>query len=98
MWRMGGIPQELGWTILVLIPKGTTNKREIGLVYTLWKVVEALIDTSILASLQLHDFLHRFRAGIGTCTAIILLKLSQKLASIEQDPSITGISGPMEGI
>ena len=98
IWSTGEIPHDLGWTILVLIPKGTTNTRGIELLETLWKVVEALIDTSILASLQLHDFLHRFRAGIGTCTAIILLKLSQKLASIEQDPSITGISGPMEGI
>ena len=39
MWRMGDTPQELGWMILVLIPKGTTDKICIGLLETLWKVV-----------------------------------------------------------
>ena len=36
---MREIPQELGWTVLVLIPKGTTNKFGIGLLETLLKVV-----------------------------------------------------------
>ena len=71
MWRMGGIPQELGWTILVLIPKGTTNKREIGLVYTLWKVVEALIDNRLRTSLHIHNVLHGFRGGRGMGAATI---------------------------
>ena len=51
IWRMGEIPQDLGWTVLVLIPKGTTKTRGIGLLETLWKVVEALIDTCLRASL-----------------------------------------------
>ena len=50
MWCMGDTPQELGWMIMVLILKGTTDTRGIGLLETLWKVVEALIDTC-LASL-----------------------------------------------
>ena len=41
----GDTPKELRWTVLFLIPKGTTNKRGISLVETLWKVVEALVDT-----------------------------------------------------
>ena len=49
MWHTGGIPQELVWTVLVLIPKGTTDTRVIGLLETLWKVVEALIDTFLHA-------------------------------------------------
>ena len=71
MWRIGDIPQYLGWTVLVLIPKGTTNTRDIGLLETLWKVVEALIETSIRASLQMHEIQHGFRAGRGTGAAII---------------------------
>ena len=51
MWHMGETPQELGWEILVLIPKGTTDTRGIGLLETLWKVMEALIDTRLCASL-----------------------------------------------
>ena len=51
MWCRGEIPQELGWKVLVLIPKGTTNTKCIGLLETLWKVVEVLIDTHIHASM-----------------------------------------------
>ena len=62
MWLMGEIPQELGWTILVLIPKETTDTRDISLLETLWKVVEALINTRLRAILQMHNVLHEFRA------------------------------------
>ena len=60
MWQTGEIPQDLGWTVLVLIPKGTTETRFVGLLETLWKVVEALIDTFIIASLQFHYVIHGF--------------------------------------
>ena len=83
MCRTGEIPQELGWTIPVLIPKGTANTQDIGLLETLWKVVEALIDTRLRSSLQLHNVLHSFRAGRGTETAIIELKITQDLSSID---------------
>ena len=62
MWRTRDIPQELGWTFLVLIPRGTTDTWGIGFLETLWKVVEALIDTRLQVSLQMHDTLHSFRA------------------------------------
>ena len=47
MWLTGEILKELGWTALFLIPKGNTYTRGIGLLETLLKVVEALIDTSL---------------------------------------------------
>ena len=31
MWKHGGVPRELGWAILVLISKGNTDTRGIGL-------------------------------------------------------------------
>ena len=34
MWRTGDIPQELGLTVFVLMPKGTTDTRVIVLLYT----------------------------------------------------------------
>ena len=74
------------WTILVLIPKGTNDKRGISLLETLWKVVEELIDTRLRASLHMHSVLRGFRAGRGTGTAIMELKLAQELDSIDQDP------------
>ena len=39
MWRTGEIPQDFGWTVLVVIPKGTTDTRCIRLLETLWRVV-----------------------------------------------------------
>ena len=71
---------------MVLIPKGATDTRDIVLLETLWKVVEALIYTCLHASLQFHDALHGFRAGQGTGTAIMELKLVQELAIVDQDP------------
>ena len=86
IWRTGEIPQELGWTILVLIKKGATKTQGIRMLETLWKVVDSLIDIRLHASLQKHDIIHRFRAGRGTGMAIMGLNLSQELASIDQDP------------
>ena len=51
MLSIGEIPQDLGWTVLVLIPKGTADTRYIGLLEILLKVVEALIDTCLRTSL-----------------------------------------------
>ena len=53
---------------------------------TLWKVVEALIDTCLRASLQMQNVLHGFRAGRGTGPDIMELNLAQELGSIDQDP------------
>ena len=86
MWRTGEIPKDLGWTVLVCIPKEGTDTRSIVLLDTLWKVVEALIDTCIRASLQFHDFLHRLRARRGTGTAKMDLNLAQELARVDHGP------------
>ena len=86
MWHTGDIPQELGWTLLVLITKGTTDTQGIGMLEILWKVVEALIYTRIIASLNMQDVSHRFRDGRGTRAAIMELKLAQELAIIDQSP------------
>ena len=47
--------------------------------------MEALINNHLRASLQTNDVLHRFRAGRGTGTAIIELKLAQELSGIDQE-------------
>ena len=86
MWRTGKIPQDLGCTILVLITKGTTDTRGIGLLETLWNVVEVMINTRLRASLQIHNVFYGFRTGRGIGTAIMELKLTQELSSIDQDP------------
>ena len=76
----------MGWTILVLTHKGTTEKRGIELLETLWKVVEALINTRLISSLHFHNVPHRFRSGIWTGKAIMDLKLAQELARVYHYP------------
>ena len=39
MWQTSEITQELEWTVLVLIPKDTTDTWGVGLLETLCKVV-----------------------------------------------------------
>ena len=73
----------MGWTVLILIPKGTTDIRGISLLETLWKVEEALIDTHLRSSLHMNNVLHRFRTGRGAGTATIEINLYQELARID---------------
>ena len=47
MWKHVDISRELGWTIVVIITKGDMDTRGIGLLKSLWKVVEAIIDTRL---------------------------------------------------
>ena len=50
-----------------------------------WKVVETAIDIHILKVVKFHDVLRGFCSGQGIGTAIMELKLAQKLASVDQD-------------
>ena len=70
---------ELGWTLLVIIPKFGTYTQGIGMLEVMWKVVEGVIDTLVKSEVQFHDVLHGFHAGRGTGTAIMELKTSQDL-------------------
>ena len=63
MWHPGDIPMEMGWTILVLIPKGNTDTRGIELLDSLWKLVEENIDAHLRESVLLHNILHGLRHG-----------------------------------
>ena len=47
----GEIPQELGWTILVLIPKGNTDTWGIDLLETMCKFFESIINTLLRVSI-----------------------------------------------
>ena len=86
IWRIVEIPQELGWTVLVIITKCIIDTWGIGLLETLWKVVEALIETRLRVSLQVHDYLHGFQARRGMMTDIMDLKLAQEFSSVYHDP------------
>ena len=72
--------------IVVIITKGVTYIRGNFLLESLWKVVDVIIDTHLMASVCIHDVLHGFRAGRGKKRAYLELKLAQELASVDQDP------------
>ena len=83
IWETGEIPCQMLWTIVVLIPKGNSGDfRGIWFLEVLWKVIEKVLD-SRLSSIDLHDYLHGFRAGRGCGTGIMEAKLVQQLAYIE---------------
>ena len=63
--------------MVVLIPKGKNDYCVIGLVGVMWKVVAAILNLRLTASITFHDFIHRFCAGCGTGTATLEAKLLQ---------------------
>ena len=70
---------------MVLIPKGMTDYRGIGLVEVMWKVVAAILNLRLTASISFHDFLHGFWAGRGTVTATLKAKLLHQLAALREE-------------
>ena len=82
MWEIRYIPNILGWTILVFIPKVRRVTQGIGLLEVIWKLVEAAIDTIIKVAVEFHDVLNGFWAVRGTGTAISKIKLEQELARV----------------
>ena len=80
--QLGG---EATWQAVVLIPKEKGNYHGIGLVEVVWKVVAAILNLHITASITYHDFLHGFRAGHGTGTATLKAKLLQQLADMREE-------------
>ena len=62
VWETGEIPQQMLLTIAVFIPKGNSGKFQgIGLLEVIWKLLERVLDLR-LSEIELHDFLHGFRA------------------------------------
>ena len=70
LWDTGDIPQQVGWTVVVLLPKGGGDYRGIGLLEPVWKAIEILMDDR-LKRIPLHDCLHGFTSARGTGTAML---------------------------
>ena len=66
---------------MVLIPKGGGGYRGIGLVEVVQKLVAAILNRRLTASITYHNFLHEFRAGCSKFTdggmKLALLGMSQ---------------------
>jgi hypothetical protein len=82
LFETGYIPQEMTWSILVLIPTTSGGTRGIGLLETIWKVCSSIINRHLQESIPFHEALHGFRPGCGTGTASLDAKLRMQLAHI----------------
>ena len=54
-------------------------------VEVMWKVVAAILNHRLTASITFHDFLHIFRAGRDTCTATLEAKHLQELTALREE-------------
>jgi hypothetical protein len=80
VFRTGQLPQELYWSMLVLIPKGSGSRGR-GLLEVSWKVSSSIIDTRLKEAIQFHDTPHGFRTHRGMGTATIEAKLRMQFLS-----------------
>ena len=55
------------------------------LVEVMWKVVAAILNRRFTSAITYHDFLHGFRAGLGTGTATLEAKLLDQLAAVRDE-------------
>ena len=67
-FQVGKLAEESMRQAVVLIPKGNTDYRGIGLMEVMWKIVAEILNSRLTASINFHNFLHGFQAGRGTGT------------------------------
>ena len=79
------LAEEAMWQVVVLILKSKKDYRGIGIVGVMWKVVAAILNRRLTASITFHDFLHGFRAGCGTGNATLEAKLLHQLAALREE-------------
>ena len=83
--REGKMGEEATCQMGVLITKGKKEYWGISFVEVMWKVMAAISNWGLTASITFHDFLHGFRAGRGTVTATLEAKLLWQLAALGED-------------
>ena len=77
--------EEATWQAVVLIHKGKTDHWGIVLVELMWKVVAAILNLLLTASITFHNFLHGFWEGRGTGITTLKAKLLQKLVALREE-------------
>ena len=51
----------------------------------IWKAEAVILNHRFTVAITYHNFLHRFRAGCGTGTTTLELKLLQKVAALREE-------------
>ena len=81
----GLLAEETMWQVLVLIPRGNWAHQGIVIVEVMWKVVTAILNNQLTASITFHELLHGFWSGRGTGNANLEAKLIHQLASLREE-------------
>ena len=76
--------EEATWQAVVLIQKGGSKYRGIGLVEVVWKAVAVILNRCFTASITYHNSLHGFWSGRGTGTVTLEVKLLQQAAALRE--------------
>ena len=85
VFKGGRLTEEATWQAVVLLPKEEMDHHCIGFVEVMWKVVAAILNRRLAASITFYDFLHGFRAGRGTGTATLEANLLQQLIALREE-------------
>ena len=83
-FRYGKLAEEAAWQMVVLIPKGGGDYRGICLVEVICKTVAVILNFCFTTATTYHNSLHGFRAGRGTGTASLKVKLLQNVAALRE--------------
>ena len=83
--REGKMGEEATCQMGVLITKGKKEYWGISFVEVMWKVMAAISNWGLTASITFHDFLHGFRAGRGTGTDTLESKLLKQLGTLREE-------------
>ena len=78
------LAEEATCQAVVLILKKGDEYPDIGIVEMLWKAVAVILDRLFTNSITYHDSLHGFRAGRGTRTATLEVKLLQHVLAMRE--------------
>ncbi len=75
IFEHGEIPVQMRWVIVVLLPKGGGDYCGNGLIKTIHKTVQLVVD-SRMEIIDFHNCLHGFLSRRGTGTTMVELKLA----------------------
>ena len=75
----------MAWDMMVFLQKMKRGYWGIGVVKVVWKVCVTVVNCRIKSSVNIHNALHRFRAGRGTGVATLESNLAQQLEGISHE-------------
>ena len=84
-FRDGVLAEGAAWHAVVLIPKGGSDYQIIGLVEVVRKASTVFLNCRFTASITHHDSLHGFRAGSGTGTTTLKVKLIHQVTAMIEE-------------